>query len=140
MPSTGPVGRGLVFFGQLSIALVWLYAGLVAKLLGLRPDDRAIIDSVPFLAPGSGGWVTMVIGGFEVLLAIWVIFGGAPRVAAVVQTLTLVVLTAIDLTYGRRLVGEPVQVVITQLALVALIWLVAVSLSHLPKRGPSPFG
>ena len=41
------------FVPPATVALLWFYEGLWCKVLGRRDDQRAIVDSVPFL---PGGW------------------------------------------------------------------------------------
>ncbi|MGO1974142.1 MAG: DoxX-like family protein [Propionibacteriaceae bacterium] len=123
------VPRWLVAFGQVSIALVWLYEGLVAKILGARADEVDIIAAVPFLPDGWSGAVVIMIGGYELLLALWVLISRLPRLAAIAQTLTLVVFNAGGLLFGGEFISEPVHLLVNNLVLVVLVWTVALALS-----------
>ena len=133
----GPgVSRLLIFGGQLAVALVWLYEGLVAKLIGLREDERQIIASVPLLPDGWEGGLVWLIGGLEVLLALWVIIGWLPRLAAAVQTLILIIFNTGGLLFGSDRIPDPLHLIVTNVSFLALVWLVASSLTHRADRSP----
>lgn len=131
------VPRWLVGLGQLSIALVWLYEGLVAKILGARADESDIIASVPFLPESWSGTLVIMIGCYEVLLALWVLIGRLPRLAALAQTLTLLVFNAGGLLFGGDFIGAPVHLLVNNLVLLVLVWTVA---SALRTRRPTSVG
>src|SRR5262245_1228389 len=59
-----------ILFGRASIALVWLYQGLVNKLLGGDPDHAAIVDALPGIGPARGRLLLSLIGLFETCLAL----------------------------------------------------------------------
>lgn len=127
--------RWLVGVGQVAIALVWLYEGLVAKLLRARADEIDIIAAVPFLPDVWSGALVTVIGGYEVLLALWVLVGRLPGLAALVQTLTLIVFNLGGLLFGGEFIGEPAHLLVNNLVLLVLVWTVAVALrSRVPSR------
>lgn len=132
------VPRWLVGLGQVSIALVWFYEGLVAKIVGARADEIDIIASVPFLPESWSGTLVIMIGCYEVLLALWVLIGRLPRLAALAQTLTLLVFNAGGLLFGGDLISEPAHLLVNNLVLLVLVWIVASALlsrRRLPADG-----
>lgn len=124
----------LIFAAQVAVALVWLYEGLVAKLIGLRADEREIIASLPLLPDGWAPGLLWTIGAFEILLAGWVIIGRLPRLAAGVQTVTLMIFNFGGLLFGGDQIPDPLHLIVTNLSFLALVWLVASCLVHRPER------
>ena len=106
------------------VAAVWVYEGLVAKLLGARPDERAIVSSVPVLG-AAAGVVLAVIGLAEIGLGLWVLTGRAPRTAAAAQTVLLAGFNAGGLLFGGGQIAEPLNLVLHNVVLLVLAWLVA---------------
>ncbi len=119
--------------GRLAIAAVWVYEGLVAKIVGSRADEAAILGTVPVLGaqPQVLAWV---VGGWELLLAIMVLLGRLPRLVAVAQTATLVIFNAGGLVLAGAQIPEPAHLLVTNLAFLVLAWVVAAAL-HSRSRG-----
>ena len=115
----------MTHLARLAVALVWLYHGLWCKLLGLCPGHQAIVASVPGLGPAAAGAALVALGLLETALAAWVLSGARPVAAAVVQTLLLVAMNAGGLAWGRDHIADPGAMVVQNLALLALVWLVA---------------
>ncbi|ROS39103.1 DoxX-like family protein [Amycolatopsis thermoflava] len=107
-----------------AVAAVWVYEGLVAKVLGARPDERAIVESVPVLG-GAAAVVLVLIGLAEIALGGWVLTGWAPRTAAAVQTALLAGFNAGGLAFGGGHIAEPLNLVLHNVVLLVLAWLVA---------------
>lgn len=134
--SAGVISRPWLLVSQIALALVWLYEGLVAKILGFRADERAIVASVPGLPDAWVGVALGLLGAYEVGLAVMIMFGRParlpwlPRAAAVVQTVTLLAFNAGGLIFGGGEIAEPAHLLITNAALLALAWLVAIGLSN----------
>ena len=89
------------------VASVWLVHGLYNKLLGGSPRHLAIVQSVPGLAGAAGVRVFAVVGLFEVALAIWVLSGWARWRCATTQTVTLLSMNVVELTFARHLLLWP---------------------------------
>src|SRR3954453_6226657 len=110
---------------RLAVALVWLYQGLWCKLLGRCPGHRAIVQAVPGLAGAAGTFVLLGLGTIEVGLALWVLSGWRPRLAAVAQTLLLVGMNGGGLLWGRGHIADPGAMITQNHAFLTLAWLVA---------------
>jgi SAM-dependent methyltransferase len=110
---------------RLAVALVWLYQGLWCKLLGRCPGHRAIVAAVPGLAGRAGTVVLLGLGAVEVGLAVWVLSGWRPRLAALAQTLLLVGMNGGGLLWGRAHIADPGALITQNLAFLTLVWLVA---------------
>lgn len=120
------VDRRLV---RASIALVWLYQGLWCKLLGRAPSHRAVISAVPLVGPSAGHAALIAIGLVECGIAAWVISGRRLRQAAMVQTGLLVAMNVGGLIWARRIIPDPVGMVLQNAAFLMLIW-VAAEVTH----------
>ena len=108
-----------------AIALVWLYHGLWCKVLGRCPEQAAIVAAVPGLEAGLAVWAVRALGLGETALAAWVLSGRAPRLAALVQTVLLVLMNGGGLVWGRAHIADPGAMIVQNLAFLALVWLVA---------------
>jgi hypothetical protein len=112
-------------FAELAVAFVWLYYGVWCKLLRGCAEEDAILGALPpwlfrFAAPLRYG-----IGVLEALLALWVLSRKAPRLAAVVQTATILVLTSGAFAWAPGQIADPGRTIVLNVAFVALVGLVA---------------
>ena len=89
------------------VASVWLVHGLYNKLLGGSPRHLAIVQSVPGLAGAAGERVLTAVGLFEVALALWILSGWRPRRCAATQTVVLLSMNVVELTFARHLLLSP---------------------------------
>lgn len=105
-----------------AIAAVWLYEGLWCKLLRRAPNQRDIVESVPFFGRSHGRLVLSAIGLLECALAVWVLSGWEPVWAAAVQTGLLVGMNLNGLFFARRLIHDPGGMLVKNFALVVLMW------------------
>lgn len=105
-----------------SIAAVWLYEGLWCKILGRVQSQVEVVAAVPHLGLRFGASFLKALGIFEVGLAVWVMAGIAPGICAMVQTALLVVLNANGLVWARRIIHEPVGMVVKNVAFLVLVW------------------
>ncbi|MFD7730333.1 DoxX-like family protein [Kitasatospora phosalacinea] len=116
----------------LAVALMWWYEGFWCKVFPGRADQRAIVEGLPLLPAGAAGALLVAIGLAEVALGAWVLLGHRPYAAAVVQTVLVVGFNTGGLLVGAQHIPEPGRLVVQDLALLALIWLVA---ARRPTRG-----
>lgn len=117
--------RTLARLARAAVALVWLYHGLWAKLLGGRPEQAAIVAGLPGLDAARADFVLMAVGLFEVVLALWVLSARAPAAAAWCQTAALVAMNAGGLAFGRASIADPGGMVVINAAFLVLVWRVA---------------
>src|SRR3954469_12435575 len=120
---------------RLAAALVWLYQGLWCKLLGRCPGHRAIVQTVPGLAGAAGTAVLAGVGTIEAGLAVWVLSGWRPRLAALAQTLLLVGMNGGGLLWGRGHIADPGAMITQNLAFLTLVWLVAARAAETDRSG-----
>ncbi|HVB98950.1 MAG TPA: DoxX-like family protein [Candidatus Dormibacteraeota bacterium] len=105
-----------------SVAAVWLYEGLWCKLLGRVRSQVEVVTAVPRLGPRFGLPLLKALGVVEVALALWVMWGIAPGLCAIVETAFLIVLNANGLIWARRLIHEPAGMVVKNIAFLVLVW------------------
>ena len=107
------------------VAAVWLVHGLYNKLLGGSERHLQIVQAVPGLEGRTGVAVLALVGVAEVAIAAWVMSRRAPRTCAATQTVLLLSMNAIELTFARHLLLWPAGLVPLNLAFLALAWTAA---------------
>lgn len=117
-----------------AIALVWIYQGFWCKLLGRAPCHRDIVEAVPLIGPALASLALAAVGVLECVLAAWVLSGVRAREAAIAQTVVLVAMNTAGLWWGRRLIPDPIGMLLQNLVLVVLAWLVSGQLDFYGNR------
>ena len=112
---------------RLLVASVWLVHGLYNKLLGGSARHLAIVQSVPGLEGNTGEAVLTAVGFGEVALAVWIVSARAPLVCATVQTIVLLTMNAVELTFARHLLLWPAGLVPLNGIFLGLAWVAACS-------------
>ncbi|HEX9367633.1 MAG TPA: DoxX-like family protein, partial [Vicinamibacterales bacterium] len=107
------------------VAAVWLVHGLYNKLLGGSARHLAIVQSVPGLGGVAGERVLTAVGVGEVAIALWVLSGWRPRLCAVTQTVALLSMNVVELTWARPLLLWPAGLLPLNAAFLALAWTAA---------------
>ncbi len=108
---------------RIGTAAVWLVFGLVFKIFGVVPRHRLIVASV--LGETAAGPVTMLIGGAEVAMGLWVLSGIRPRICAAAQTIAIVTMNALELWLARDFLLAPIPMVSANVVFLALVWYIA---------------
>jgi SAM-dependent methyltransferase len=131
------IGRALAVI----VASVWLYHGLFNKLLRGEPRHLAIVQAVPGLGGVTGEIVLALVGGAEVFIAIWVTSGVRPCACAAVQTIAVLAMNALELSFARDHLLWPATLVPANLLFLSVAWIVAlqrglgVSPEHSVEKG-----
>jgi uncharacterized membrane protein YphA (DoxX/SURF4 family) len=115
----------LCWLARYAVALVWAYNGLYCKLFQGDISHLQVFASLPFIPLGCTLVPFMALGLFEAFLAGWVIWGRAPRMAALVQTLLLLAMNAGGLVWGLASIEHPGAMVVQNLSFLVLVWLAA---------------
>ena len=122
--------RGGVWFGaRLALAAVWLYQGLLCKLLLARPAHAAVLEEVPGLG-AHASLALPIIGVIETALAAWILSARRPLLAAAAQTLLLVAMNAGGLLFAADAIHDLAGMLLQNLAFLLLAWIVAL---HAPR-------
>ncbi len=116
---------------RFGVAAVWLYEGLWCKLLGGVPHQTEIVAAHPLFGKRLAKIFLWALAWVEIAIGIWVMVGWLPALAALVQTLLLVVMNANGLIFARRIIPDPPGMVIKNFGLLLLAWVVA-ALGSLP--------
>jgi hypothetical protein len=114
-----------LFLTASAVAAVWLYEGLWCKLLGGVPSQLEVVGTVPLFSPRTATWVLRAIGVVECGLAVWVLSGWQPFIAAAAQTALLVSMNSGGLFWARRIIPDPAGMIVKNLAFLVLAWVVA---------------
>jgi hypothetical protein len=101
---------------------VWLVHGLYNKLLGGSPRHLAIVQSVPGLSGAAGERLLIVVGVGEVAMALWVLSTWKPRLCAATQTVALLSMNLVELTFARPLLLWPAGLIPLNLLFLGLVW------------------
>lgn len=114
---------------QVAVAAVWLYEGLWCKLLEGVPNQLEVVDAVPFFDRNAAAWMLRGIGVVECGLALWVLSGWHPYLAAFAQTALLVGMNSCGLFWARRVIPDPGGMVVKNFAFLVLAWVVAAQIT-----------
>ena len=113
------------FLIRLAVALVWLYEGFWCKILGRMPHQESIVESVPALSGPGARLFLRSLGYLECGFAVWVLSGLWPWWAALAQTVILIAMNGVGLTFARQHIHDPIGMVLKNFALVILLWVPA---------------
>ncbi len=104
------------------LASVWIVNGLFAKLLGFVPRHQAIVAR--FFGEAAAPLLTRVIGGAEIVMALWILSGRHRRSCAISQTILIVTMNGLELWKARDLLLSPILMVAGNafLLLLAIWW------------------
>jgi DoxX-like family/Uncharacterized conserved protein (COG2071) len=118
-----------------ALAAVWLAHGAYNKLLGGSARHLAIVQAVPGLQGAAGARMLMAVGVIEVAIAAWMLSRRAPRACAAVQTVLLLSMNVVELTYARHLLLWPAGLLPLNFVFLALVWTCALT----EKKGTAAF-
>lgn len=109
----------------LLVGTTWLIQGLYSKLLGGSPRHLQIVQATPGLDAVAGEYALVAIGIAEVAIAVWVLSGKAPRSCAAIQTVALLSMNVMELTFASHLLLWPAALIPVNLGFLALAWIAA---------------
>lgn len=76
------------------IATVWLFNGLYCKLFNFVPRHKAIVSNI--LGAEYAEQITILIGGAEVLMAIWILSKIQSRLNAILQITVVLIMNILE--------------------------------------------
>ena len=108
---------------RIALGLVWLYEGLVPKLLFIRADQIDLVQrsGLYFGTPGS---FLKLLGIAQVAFAIWLLAGYAERLAVAVATLGMAILIVLVAGNNPWMLTDPYGALIKDLCLIACAYAV----------------
>ena len=114
-----------LLFPRIAIASVWIYQGFWCKLLGHAPHHQKIVETAPFLGAFRARQALIALGVLECVIAAWVLSGIRAREAATMQILLLFLMNTAGLVWSRRLILDPVGMLLQNIVFLLLAWIVA---------------
>jgi hypothetical protein len=108
---------------RLSLGAVWLYEGLVPKLIFVRPDEVELVRRSGFYF-GTPEFFLQLLGATQVAFAIWLLLGFSERLAVAIATLGMWVLIALVAMANPSMLTDPYGALIKDLCLTACAYTV----------------
>jgi hypothetical protein len=104
----------------LLIGSVWIFHGLYSKILDGIPRHRLIVERI--LGSEIRDIATLIIGGLEILLGLWV-FTGRNRIAcASAQTLGIAGMNTLEILLAKDLLISAPGMLALNAVFLALVW------------------
>jgi uncharacterized membrane protein YphA (DoxX/SURF4 family) len=110
-----------------ALAAVWLYEGLVPKLLFIREDQLDLVQRSGLIV-GNPQLTLQLLGTAQIAFAVWLLSGFAERLAALVATAGMAVLIALVARGNPAMLTDPYGALVKDLCLTACaftIWSLA---------------
>jgi uncharacterized membrane protein YphA (DoxX/SURF4 family) len=86
--------KALHRFTTTLIAAIWLTNGLLCKVFNLVPRHQQIVDRI--LGNEHSRLFTILIGVFEILMAMWILTALKPRLNAITQIIIIATMNGIE--------------------------------------------
>jgi uncharacterized membrane protein YphA (DoxX/SURF4 family) len=103
---------------RVALGLVWLYEGLVPKLLFVRPDQIDLVERSG-LYFGTPELFLQLLGAAQVACGLWLLAGFAERLAVFTATTGMVVLIVLVARANPAMLTDPYGALIKDLCLIA---------------------
>jgi uncharacterized membrane protein YphA (DoxX/SURF4 family) len=112
-----------VLISRLSLGLVWLYEGLVPKLLFVRQDQVELVrrSGIYF---GTPEFFLQLLGAAQIAFAIWLLIGFRERLAVAIGTLGMWILIVLVTMANPSMLTDPYGALIKDLCLTACAYTV----------------
>ncbi|QTD42605.1 DoxX-like family protein [Sporosarcina sp. Te-1] len=132
-----PASQYLRFFTlyglSMFFAFIWIYQGLMPKLVGMHPEERSMIGSTLHLTDAQSAKVVLAIGILEVLFGLlWIVYRRKKHLFAL-QIVVFPLLTLGALAANPGIAIDPFNPVTFNLALFVLTWLGYINSDRLPS-------
>jgi uncharacterized membrane protein YphA (DoxX/SURF4 family) len=103
---------------RVALGLVWLYEGLVPKLLFVRPDQIDLVErsGLYFATPEL---FLQLLGAAQVVCGLWLLAGFAERLAVFIATTGMVILIVLVARANPAMLTDPYGALIKDLCLIA---------------------
>ena len=108
---------------RLSLGAVWLYEGLVPKVLFVRPDEVELVrrSGIYF---GTPEFFLQLLGAAQAVFAVWLLIGLAERLVVAIATLGMWVLIVLVAMANPSMLTDPYGALIKDLCLTACAYTV----------------
>ena len=103
---------------RVALGLVWVYEGLVPKLLFVRPDQIDLVErsGLYFATPE---FFLQLLGAAQVGCGLWLLAGFAERLAVFIATTGMVILIVLVARANPAMLTDPYGALIKDLCLIA---------------------
>lgn len=125
MSSLDSRARAVRIACRLSLGLVWLYEGIIPKVLFVRPDQIDLVQRSG-LYFGSPETFLQLLGVAQAAFALWLLAGYAERLAVVIATVGMGILIVLVAGNNPAMLTDPYGALIKDLCLIACayaVWL-----------------
>ena len=119
-----------------ALGLVWLYEGLVPKLLFVRADQIDLVQRSG-LYFGSPEQFLQLLGTAQVAFAVWLLTGFCERVAVAIATIGMAILILLVAANNPGMLTDPYGALIKDLCLIACayaVWLLQPFEAHAQRH------
>lgn len=121
---------------RLALGVVWLYEGLVPKLLFVRQDQIDLVERSGLFI-GTPEFFLQLLGVGQVVCGLWLLAGFAERLAVFTATTGMVILIVLVACANPALLTDPYGALIKDLCLIACAFAVW---TFSPGRGRNRLG
>ncbi len=120
---------------RLALGVVWLYEGLVPKLLFVRQDQIELVERSGLFI-GTPEFFLQLLGVGQVVCGLWLLTGFAERIAVFIATTGMVILIVLVARANPAMLTDPYGALIKDLCLIACAFAVW-TLSPCRSRRPA---
>jgi uncharacterized membrane protein YphA (DoxX/SURF4 family) len=120
---------------RVALGIVWLYEGLVPKLLFLRADEIELVQKSHFVWR-TPEFTLELMGVAQIGVGVWLIVGFAERAAVAVATLWMSILIVLVASANPPMLTDPYGALIKDFCLIACaitVWALAPHASFLGR-------
>ncbi len=103
---------------RLALGVVWLYEGLVPKLLFVRQDQIDLVERSGLFV-GTPEFFLQLLGVGQVVCGLWLLAGFAERLAVFIATTGMVILIVLVARANPAMLTDPYGALIKDLCLIA---------------------
>jgi uncharacterized membrane protein YphA (DoxX/SURF4 family) len=119
--------RTLKIISRVALGLVWLYEGLVPKILFLRAGEIGLVQA-SHLVWRTSQLTLQILGVAQMLVGLWLIIGFAERTAVFIATTSMLILIALVASGNPSMLIDPYGALVKDLCLIACaitVWALA---------------
>jgi uncharacterized membrane protein YphA (DoxX/SURF4 family) len=103
---------------RVALGLVWIYEGLVPKLLFVRPDQIDLVERSGLFF-GTPEFFLQLLGVGQVVCGLWLLAGFAERLAVFIATTGMIILIVLVARANPAMLTDPYGALIKDLCLMA---------------------
>lgn len=103
---------------RVALGVVWLYEGLVPKLLFVRQDQIDLVERSGLFF-GTPEFFLQLLGVGQVVCGLWLLAGFAERLAVFIATTSMVILIVLVARANPAMLTDPYGALIKDLCLIA---------------------